>query len=85
MRIEAACRLLEETDQPLKRIAAATGHGDEQNLRRVFLRRLELSPSQYRLRHAAQTARVGVGVGAGRSVSVSSNGAADGRSPATRG
>lgn len=54
MRIEAACRLLEQTDQPLKRIAAATGHGDEQNLRRVFLRRLEVSPSQYRQRHAAR-------------------------------
>ncbi|WP_229217841.1 GlxA family transcriptional regulator [Rugamonas apoptosis] len=72
MRLEAACRLLEETDQPLKRIAATTGHGDEQNLRRVFQRRLELSPSQYRQRHAALATRVSPGDAAG------------GRSPATR-
>lgn len=50
MRIEAACRLLEETSYPLKRIAAATGHIEEQNLRRVFLRRLGVSPGQYRQR-----------------------------------
>jgi transcriptional regulator GlxA family with amidase domain len=48
MRLEAACRALEETQLPLKSIAADTGYGDEQNLRRVFQRRLSISPTQYR-------------------------------------
>ena len=48
MRIEAACRALEETQLPLKSVAANTGYGDEQNLRRVFQRQLSISPSQYR-------------------------------------
>jgi transcriptional regulator GlxA family with amidase domain len=50
MRIEAACRSLEETELPLKTIAEMTGHGDEQNLRRVFHRQLGISPVQYRQR-----------------------------------
>ena len=53
MRMEAACRLLEETQLPLKSIAANTGHGDEQNLRRVFQRQLAISPTQYRSRFSA--------------------------------
>lgn len=53
MRIEAACRALEETDLPLKRIATDTGHGEEQNLRRVFQRQLGVSPAQYRSRFSA--------------------------------
>lgn len=52
MRFEAACRALEESHAPLKRIAADTGHGTEQNLRRVFLRRLRITPQQYRARFA---------------------------------
>lgn len=48
MRLEAACRALETTDMPLKSIAALVGYGDEQNLRRVFLRQLGVSPTQYR-------------------------------------
>lgn len=50
MRLEAACRALEETQLPLKSVAANTGYGDEQNLRRVFQRQLSISPSQYRER-----------------------------------
>jgi transcriptional regulator GlxA family with amidase domain len=50
VRIEAACRALEETDQPLKNIAEATGYAEEQNLRRVFLRKLGVTPIQYRSR-----------------------------------
>src|SRR5471032_966577 len=53
MRIEAACRLLEETSDPLKRIAAASGHIDEQNLRRVFLRRMGITPGQHRERFSS--------------------------------
>ncbi len=48
MRLEAARRALEESEQPIKAIAAATGHGTEQNLRRVFLRRLGTTPGDYR-------------------------------------
>ena len=48
LRIEAACRALEETDLPLKSIAEATGYAEEQNLRRVFLRKLGVSPIHYR-------------------------------------
>lgn len=50
LRLEAARRLLEETSLPLKRIAALTGHVDEQNLRRTFLRRMGVTPSEYRSR-----------------------------------
>jgi transcriptional regulator GlxA family with amidase domain len=53
MRLEAACRALEETGLPLKSIAAAAGHGDEQSLRRAFQRQLGISPTQYRERFAA--------------------------------
>jgi transcriptional regulator GlxA family with amidase domain len=53
MRLEAACRALEETDLPLKSIAAASGHVGEQNLRRVFQRQLGVSPTQYRQRFSA--------------------------------
>jgi transcriptional regulator GlxA family with amidase domain len=53
MRFEAACRALEETILPLKRVAFDVGYGDEQNLRRVFQRRLRISPAQYRERFSA--------------------------------
>ncbi|WP_423787898.1 helix-turn-helix domain-containing protein [Klebsiella pneumoniae] len=52
--MEAARRALEETRLPLKRIASQSGYGEEQNLRRVFLRQLGVSPGQYRERFAAQ-------------------------------
>lgn len=50
MRMEAACRILEETDLPLKTVAARAGYGDEQTLRRVFQRQLGTSPGLYRSR-----------------------------------
>jgi len=53
MRLEAACRALEETHLPLKTIAANTGYVDEQTLRRVFQRQLAVSPTQYRSRFSA--------------------------------
>jgi transcriptional regulator GlxA family with amidase domain len=53
MRLEAARRALEDTQQPIKAIAVATGHGSEQNLRRVFMRRLGTSPGEYRKRFSA--------------------------------
>jgi transcriptional regulator GlxA family with amidase domain len=55
MRLEAACRALEDTGLPLKRIAAAVGYGEEQTLRRVFQRQLGVSPAHYRGRFSAQS------------------------------
>lgn len=52
IRLEAACRALEETGLPLKRIAAMTGLGSEQNLRRVIQRQFGIGPADYRARFA---------------------------------
>jgi transcriptional regulator GlxA family with amidase domain len=53
MRLEAARRALEESTLPLKAVAAQTGYGEEQNLRRVFLRQLGITPGDYRRRFSA--------------------------------
>jgi transcriptional regulator GlxA family with amidase domain len=54
LRIEAACRALETTPLSLKEIAAAVGFGDEQNLRRAFLRCRGVPPLDYRARFASE-------------------------------
>jgi transcriptional regulator GlxA family with amidase domain len=54
IRLEAACRALEETDLPLKRIAAMVGLVSEQNLRRVIQRQFGISPVDYRARFAGR-------------------------------
>ena len=54
MRLEAACRALEESGMPLKSIADAVGYGDEQKLRRAFSRHLGVSPSEFRERFSAR-------------------------------
>jgi transcriptional regulator GlxA family with amidase domain len=51
LRLEAAFRLLVNSTLPLKRIAFETGFGDEQNLRRTFLRNYDLSPLDIRHSH----------------------------------
>lgn len=50
LRIEAACRRLEETSHGLKAIAAACGFGGPDSMRRSFMRRLEVTPDHYRAR-----------------------------------
>lgn len=55
-RIDAARRLLEETANPLKRVAAWSGFGDQNGLRRAFLRRLGVSPADYRSRFQKSSA-----------------------------
>lgn len=50
MRLEAACRALEETSLPLKAVAAIAGFADEQALRRGFQRHLAVAPTDYRAR-----------------------------------
>ncbi|WP_132253753.1 GlxA family transcriptional regulator [Methylobacterium segetis] len=50
LRIEAARRLLTDTRLPVKQVAARCGFGSEETLRRAFLRRLGVSPQDYRAR-----------------------------------
>jgi transcriptional regulator GlxA family with amidase domain len=49
-RVEAARRLLEGTDEPLERVAAACGLGSAETLHRAFRRRLGTTPASYRRR-----------------------------------
>jgi transcriptional regulator GlxA family with amidase domain len=53
MRLEAAARSLAESRHPLKRIALDCGFGNEQNLRRAFVRRFGVLPLDYRERFAS--------------------------------
>ena len=55
-RLQAACRLLEETDLTAKTIAARCGLGSAASLRRFFMRQLGVSPAQYRDRFRARAA-----------------------------
>ncbi|MET8981899.1 DJ-1/PfpI family protein [Streptomyces sp. NPDC004539] len=50
VRVEAARRLLETTDQPLDRIAAACGLGSVETLHRALRRQLGTTPAAYRRR-----------------------------------
>ena len=54
MRLEAACRALEETRLPFKAVAIDVGLGSEQNLRRVMQRQFGIGPSDYRARFGRQ-------------------------------
>ncbi|MCW2241671.1 GlxA family transcriptional regulator [Azospirillum canadense] len=49
-RVDAARRMLEDTDTPLQRVAARCGFGNTNALRRAFLRRLQVTPGEYRRR-----------------------------------
>ena len=48
LRVEAARRFLEQTNTPLERIAEKCGLGNLVSMRRVFLRHLSVTPSDYR-------------------------------------
>ncbi|WP_029902242.1 GlxA family transcriptional regulator [Prevotella sp. 10(H)] len=48
LRIETACRYLVETQLSLKEISDACGLGSPDNMRRVFLKYLQISPADYR-------------------------------------
>jgi transcriptional regulator GlxA family with amidase domain len=50
IRIEAVRRCLEETDMPIKRIAAVCGFAQEERLRRAFARQVGTTPADYRRR-----------------------------------
>jgi transcriptional regulator GlxA family with amidase domain len=49
-RVSLARRLLEESNSPLKTIAHAAGFGSVATLRRAFLRRMNVTPQEYRAR-----------------------------------
>lgn len=49
-RIDIARRLLEDGSAPIKAIAYAAGFGSTTTLRRAFLRRIDVTPLEYRLR-----------------------------------
>ncbi len=48
MRVEAARRLLEETSRPIGWVARQCGFGDDERMRRSFLRWIGVTPSDYR-------------------------------------
>jgi transcriptional regulator GlxA family with amidase domain len=50
VRLQAARRLLEDTEMEPKSVAAKSGLGTAASMRRVFLRRLGVTPAQYRQR-----------------------------------
>jgi len=50
IRVEAVRRSLEETDLPIKRIAALCGFAQEERLRRAFARQVGTTPAEYRQR-----------------------------------
>jgi len=52
-RLEAACRLLEDSGRHVDQIAQLCGFGDEGRMRKTFQRHLHTSPSAYRQRLAA--------------------------------
>ncbi|PTQ74206.1 GlxA family transcriptional regulator [Pseudomonas sp. GV071] len=58
LRLEAACRLLETTGEPIKRIAETVGFGREERMRRAFQKELGTSPLGYRTQ--AKAPQVGV-------------------------
>jgi len=50
VRVDAARRMLEEGDVPLKRVAALCGFNDQSAFRRAFVRRINVTPVEYRSR-----------------------------------
>ena len=55
VRLEAARRELEDTDDPIGAIAAACGFATAEIMRRAFLRTLHVGPAEYRRRFQAPT------------------------------
>lgn len=54
-RLDAARQRLEQSAEKIEQIAAATGFGTSLNLRRVFERNLQLTPTEYRQRFHSRT------------------------------
>lgn len=56
IRLDTARRLLETSTRPLKVIAAQCGYGSQEVMRRAFVRDLQMTPREYRRRHATMKA-----------------------------
>ena len=56
-RLDLARRLLEGHELPLKSIAAESGFGTVEALRRAFMRRLDVTPTEYRARFRSTSIR----------------------------
>lgn len=56
-RLDAARRVLEDTSEPLQRIAERAGFADVTSMRRAFTRRLGVGPSEYRRRFVSAWAQ----------------------------
>jgi transcriptional regulator GlxA family with amidase domain len=54
-RLEAARRLLEDTEQGVDRVARSCGFGDEERMRTTFQRHLAISPRDYRRRFSTRS------------------------------
>ncbi len=76
-RVDRARQLLEETDLPVDRVAAAVGFGTAVSLRQHLHAALGVSPSAYRSTFRGTAARGGAGAAAGVTATD-----ADGRRPA---
>lgn len=62
LRIDRARMLFRSTDRPVARVAAEVGFGDERYFRRIFKRRVGLTPGQFqRLRPSSRHARTSSG------------------------
>lgn len=53
IRVDAACRLLEETELPLGLVAKRSGFIDDERLRRAMMRSFKVAPGEYRQRFSA--------------------------------
>ena len=53
-RLNAACRLLEETDDGVYDIALATGFCDQSHFTKMFKRDRGITPGEYRRKHRAK-------------------------------
>ena len=63
-RVEVARRMLEEGDTPLKKVASLCGFTDQNGLRRAFMRRIKVTPVEYRQRFRPTDPAVAQFVGA---------------------
>jgi transcriptional regulator GlxA family with amidase domain len=58
LRVAAARRLLESSTETVAHIARRTGFGDDERMRRAFVKALGVSPQDYRMRFGEATPRV---------------------------
>jgi len=56
-RIDKACQLLEETDEPITFVSSACGYQDHSAFTRQFKIATQITPAQYRANHRAESAR----------------------------